>query len=261
MRSAMITASLLFGTACGPAAHAAVFTYIIGGTVSADVYGEGSYFGDNVTGATFSAQFDVDDNAPNAIYDQSSAGSSAQGGGLIKPSTRPPVTATLTINGRSDTIQTGDRIVRPIDYGGETFGPSLRERDAGFIFKQAAGNTLLLGAKYDESSACCADYGSYYSTTLQSLDFTLSGLGLNSPDYRQAGTFVVSGTGQYSFDYEYATRSGGILVSRLFKLTPTTLSVSGGVPEPATWAMMMLGFGAIGYAMRRQKAHAAARFT
>lgn len=29
-------------------------------------------------------------------------------------------------------------------------------------------------------------------------------------------------------------------------------SVNSGVPEPATWAMMMLGFGAIGFAMRRQ---------
>jgi hypothetical protein len=25
-----------------------------------------------------------------------------------------------------------------------------------------------------------------------------------------------------------------------------------GVPEPATWAMMMLGFGGVGYSMRRR---------
>lgn len=29
--------------------------------------------------------------------------------------------------------------------------------------------------------------------------------------------------------------------------------VTGGVPEPSTWAMMLLGFGAIGFAMRRRK--------
>jgi len=29
--------------------------------------------------------------------------------------------------------------------------------------------------------------------------------------------------------------------------------VSAGVPEPATWAMMLLGFGAIGFAMRRRR--------
>lgn len=31
------------------------------------------------------------------------------------------------------------------------------------------------------------------------------------------------------------------------------ISVPGGVPEPATWAMMLLGFGAVGAAMRRKK--------
>ncbi|MBS0479965.1 MAG: PEP-CTERM sorting domain-containing protein [Proteobacteria bacterium] len=28
----------------------------------------------------------------------------------------------------------------------------------------------------------------------------------------------------------------------------------GGVPEPATWAMMVVGFGAVGSALRRRKA-------
>jgi hypothetical protein len=32
------------------------------------------------------------------------------------------------------------------------------------------------------------------------------------------------------------------------------------VPEPATWGMMMLGFGALGGAMRRQRATARVRF-
>ncbi|MEO6581327.1 MAG: PEPxxWA-CTERM sorting domain-containing protein, partial [Sphingomicrobium sp.] len=30
-------------------------------------------------------------------------------------------------------------------------------------------------------------------------------------------------------------------------------SVDGAVPEPATWAMMLLGFGAIGMSMRRRR--------
>lgn len=33
-----------------------------------------------------------------------------------------------------------------------------------------------------------------------------------------------------------------------------TFAVSGGVPEPATWALMLLGFGVIGTAMRRRRA-------
>jgi hypothetical protein len=30
-----------------------------------------------------------------------------------------------------------------------------------------------------------------------------------------------------------------------------TYSVAGGVPEPSTWAMMLIGFAAVGFAMRR----------
>ena len=35
-----------------------------------------------------------------------------------------------------------------------------------------------------------------------------------------------------------------------------TFFVGGGVPEPSTWAMMLLGFGGIGFAMRRRRVRA-----
>nr|WP_240309351.1 MULTISPECIES: PEPxxWA-CTERM sorting domain-containing protein [Sphingomonas] len=35
--------------------------------------------------------------------------------------------------------------------------------------------------------------------------------------------------------------------------TAASFAVSGGVPEPATWALMLLGFGAIGTALRRRR--------
>lgn len=35
-------------------------------------------------------------------------------------------------------------------------------------------------------------------------------------------------------------------------ITPRISSVAAGVPEPTTWAMMILGIGAIGLAMRRK---------
>ncbi len=41
-------------------------------------------------------------------------------------------------------------------------------------------------------------------------------------------------------------------------VTATSSPVAGAVPEPATWAMMLLGFGGIGFAMRRRpKVHTA----
>ena len=38
----------------------------------------------------------------------------------------------------------------------------------------------------------------------------------------------------------------------VFALDNLTAGVAGGVPEPATWAMMVLGFGAVGAALRRR---------
>jgi hypothetical protein len=39
-----------------------------------------------------------------------------------------------------------------------------------------------------------------------------------------------------------------------------TASGNGAIPEPSTWAMMLLGFGAVGFAMRRRSSRAIARF-
>ncbi len=39
-----------------------------------------------------------------------------------------------------------------------------------------------------------------------------------------------------------------------------TISAVGAVPEPATWAMMLLGFGAVGFALRRRRQTTTVRF-
>lgn len=44
------------------------------------------------------------------------------------------------------------------------------------------------------------------------------------------------------------------------RVTISSSSISSAVPEPATWALMILGFGAVGYAMRRRP-KAVVRFT
>lgn len=51
----------------------------------------------------------------------------------------------------------------------------------------------------------------------------------------------------------FATSQGGVVISNA---TGTTFaaSISGAVPEPATWALFILGFGLVGGAMRRRSA-------
>lgn len=64
-------------------------------------------------------------------------------------------------------------------------------------------------------------------------DYDLSGLFLD------AGTYTLHITGTRGGNSQY---SGGIAFAA--------------VPEPATWAMLLLGFGAVGFAMRRRRSPA-----
>ncbi|MCH4152539.1 MAG: PEPxxWA-CTERM sorting domain-containing protein [Sphingobium sp.] len=61
-----------------------------------------------------------------------------------------------------------------------------------------------------------------------------------------------------AFYYFDAGKTGldkiGLNWSASSNLTLFSTGVAGGVPEPATWALMILGFGGIGTAMRRSKA-------
>lgn len=71
--------------------------------------------------------------------------------------------------------------------------------------------------------------------------------GGSSCDFGNTGTF---GFGSLPTGLTYSSASGAFLTANT---TPTTPTQPGGVPEPATWGMMILGFGAIGASLRRRK--------
>ena len=89
-----------------------------------------------------------------------------------------------------------------------------------------------------------------------SISFSLDGI---SSIVRTPGFLDVTATGTLSatgFDstpglFRFSTQGGGNLVT--FSATTTA------VPEPATWALMLLGFGGIGMAMRRRRRPALAQ--
>jgi hypothetical protein len=101
-----------------------------------------------------------------------------------------------------------------------------------------------------------------YSVTLNtssaSVDFTSAILSDGSNNY--ALTFITSvgpnefwgldttfiPAGQYTLTINGNNNATGVLAG--------TVTIDAAVPEPATWAMMLLGFGAIGWHLRRRKA-------
>ena len=68
-----------------------------------------------------------------------------------------------------------------------------------------------------------------------------------------AGEFGQSVTVFYLFDFANPTLSIDLNQQGFSDAVLYTPNGVGVIPEPATWAMMLLGFGAIGFAMRRRR--------
>lgn len=72
----------------------------------------------------------------------------------------------------------------------------------------------------------------------------------NTPDFGLA--FNVLTLGSAAFVYSTSTTPNGATGSGVV-VTRTTTPFSAAVPEPSTWAMMLIGFGAIGASMRHRR--------
>jgi hypothetical protein len=69
------------------------------------------------------------------------------------------------------------------------------------------------------------------------------------------GSGVGNSTGFFEFDFTSPVNGIALNIpgSSGVVLYQTGASSVGAVPEPSTWAMMLMGFGAVGYSMRRRK--------
>lgn len=151
----------------------------------------------------------------------------------------------------------------------------------GAITLNGSSNIDLVGVGYTNSFAGAT------TTTLFGLDAVTDSLvratNANAGTYTNTNTlgniFLPLGSGitftaadRVSFDISGSTNQGfftindslfsvdqltglGTFIGGLGAQGITGITVAAAVPEPGTWAMMLIGFGAIGYSLRKRRAH------
>ena len=160
-----------------------------------------------------------------------------------------------------------------VDSAGETlvFNAGLSNLAAGFAVYTGStrlfqnGNPTAVGTQYSVTLTDLLGNALAFNTTSAGL-----GLGGNSfPLYEVTGGFkatqTLSANGQayqtYFNNAPFKSPTPGQLQSSVNRSFYYTENAVGGVPEPATWGLMLLGFGAIGGTLRRrQKVAARIRF-
>jgi hypothetical protein len=135
----------------------------------------------------------------------------------------PILAFSMSINGHTDVA---------------TFGPDV-SWSSGRQYTEHSWNGDLLGSfmQADDSSSSFRANAILDATTAAPRLLTESWSGDSDPTGLSEGTFS-RGTGSFAY---YVSGK------------PTRLTVSGVVPEPATWALMILGFGAAGAMLRRSR--------
>jgi hypothetical protein len=107
--------------------------------------------------------------------------------------------------------------------------------DPGYIFNLAQNGLGGFGSSTD------GDFAYMSAPGLTGYELTTS-----------LGPIAVTGTA-----IQHVETSGGDLAFSTFSDTTFVANAGGGVPEPAAWAMMLVGFGGLGAVMRRRRAAAA----
>lgn len=123
----------------------------------------------------------------------------------------------------------------------------------------AQSSVTIAGNMFAAGSVFGADGESLYSVDVATGALTLLGsTGVTSEalSFDSDGTLFSHGNDGFLYTIDLATLSGtqiGSTASNLVFGLAAQQGLAGAVPEPATWAFMIFGFGAIGGAMRRQR--------
>ncbi|MCA1653927.1 MAG: DVUA0089 family protein [Sphingomicrobium sp.] len=149
--------------------------------------------------------------------------------------------------------------LRTYSYAGGTNAAGTVIARGGFdpILALFSSTGLQIGQNDDGGGSVPADAvtGRHYDTFLQALlnpgTYTVS---VQAYSNFAVGPNLSNGfTGGGSFTDVSGSQRASFFAFDVLNVAAATQVGGGAVPEPATWAMMLIGFGAVGFAMRRQK--------
>lgn len=156
------------------------------------------------------------------VYGPSQATISTSHGGSVDTSAAPNA---ITLFGGSDSLGLSD----------QTYG-----------FTLAGSGDLSFNWAYQQNDCCGASWDPF-GYSLNGTFFQLTNdVG---PNAQSGFTSLALNSGDlFAFDQRSLDSASGF-----GKATVSNFSAPGAVPEPATWAMMILGFGAMGVSLRRRR--------
>ena len=223
-------AALLGSVSIIQPANAATFLFTYKGTVSsgsddANVFGLGP--GANIIGHAFTSVYTVTYPSPGGLFYSSASLHVLYGGDYF--AVPNPVSGRITINGVTREMSGGVYS----DHSLALLTPGSRS----YIGDQVCGSTC--------STALTNYLFSDARSVIGSLDFTAPvNVEKQTGDDAYGGFLVLS----------HQAYGGTIYDTRIqFVIQSVTGALAGAVPEPSTWAMMLLGVGGIGGAMRRRR--------
>lgn len=209
----------------GAAAHASVATITYTGTTTQTFDGLGLFGPDGFGNANFTAVFTLDTSKGDAL--SGCAGTTCTNS-LTEGATNP-LTAALTINGVTLSF------LGTVSSGATNFEDTACAVACSEMHDSVtdnSGNSFINFAAFSN-----LDPTRFPLSLTAPLNIPLNGFG-NGNDLG-SGNFTVTGAGGETFAQ--------------FRVANVTVSDAVGVPEPAAWALMVLGFGGMGAALRASR--------
>lgn len=243
MKTLGLTTAALMAALTAPA-QAQVATVTVTGNVlnGLDATGRFGAAGANLAGLPFSAIFTIAAKGGTTAVD-TSALSFLYGAGAASPVSAALTIGTGTYNfggSWSGTARATNGVTPSGVNGTDSLYYAAEDTDVSTMPPPPASSLLYVSIDSLRDLLDSADYNSY------------STISLNGSDNAQ-------GLAQIAH-YDPATGSYGPMTYANLSLSTISAKATAAVPEPATWMMMILGFGMAGAALRRQRVRSRVRF-